>query len=479
MEWHHKWERDYKEHEKEHEEGVTELSECLSCEICHPIRNNVPVVFKKFWNMLAKFEDTIASCNNITIKGVLDLLSMENTEREETIHEGKYRNIADRIIESIQYSRKPKLREIGMRNIILVIIRDCIEGNLENEEFDRLIGNPELIKYGYIIEDSDIERRFEKFWQWYGTILGEVKPLKRGIITFKIFKDLLFMEERIAEQSKRVKELIASIEYMNKEAEITEEKYEEVVQKVIERFIQTREFTKEPEEVDSEDSIESYTINEYEDEHFERTLRNYWLENGYEIDISEINRIINFRIEYEIMKTKEFMENYMSIMELDDEEIIEELRKWYNENVTECPICNKMLLAKETIEYNKDFIERICKSCSEEEEKENISEIELRMKQIKELCERAEIEITDGEILNREFIITFQENKNELEKELKRKLNELLKKQQGIIDDEGSGERSDDEKTDESEKIGEILSPDKNEEMDENNDNEIWEENEN
>ncbi|GBC41201.2 hypothetical protein RIR_jg38707.t1 [Rhizophagus irregularis DAOM 181602=DAOM 197198] len=77
------------------------------------------------------------------------------------------------------------------------------------------------------------------------------------------------------------------------------------------------------------------------------------------------------------MKTKDFMESYMKIKELDDEEIIGELRRWYTTNATECPLCNKMILKKEAVKYDKEFTGEICKSCSEREEND-VSEAELR-----------------------------------------------------------------------------------------------------
>ncbi|CAB4428248.1 unnamed protein product [Rhizophagus irregularis] len=136
MEWYHDWNVEYINHKEEHDLGALELSECLACEICHPIEREVPTVFKKFWNALFKFEDTILIYNDVTLKGLLNLLSMDNREREDTIHKGKYRDIMDRITESIRYRQQPKMKEKGLRIIIVVIVRDCIEGNLENEVFD-------------------------------------------------------------------------------------------------------------------------------------------------------------------------------------------------------------------------------------------------------------------------------------------------------------------------------------------------------
>ncbi|GBC33499.2 1-phosphatidylinositol 4,5-bisphosphate phosphodiesterase-like [Rhizophagus irregularis DAOM 181602=DAOM 197198] len=210
MEWYHQWESEYRTHKEEHEVGTEELDECLNCELCYPIVNE-PIVFKKFWDALFKFEDAIIIYNDVTIKGVLDLLSMNNSEREDTIHKGKCRDIMDRITESIRYRIQPKIKEKGLRTIILVIVRDCIERNLENEVFDRLIGNPELIEHKYILEDWDVERRFEKFWQWYRVALGEIRAVRAEVEAIGKFKELLYEEEKIAESEEKVKELIRGI----------------------------------------------------------------------------------------------------------------------------------------------------------------------------------------------------------------------------------------------------------------------------
>ncbi|CAB4403278.1 unnamed protein product [Rhizophagus irregularis] len=256
---------------------------------------------------------------------------------------------------------------------------------------------------------------------------------------------------------------------------------------IIKKIVETKSFIEEYSDVgelESSDDIGESSSNEG-DEHIEKIYRNYWLENGHEINIEEIRRIINFRIEYEIIKTRDFIENYMTIKELDDEGVIEEFRRWYNTNAMECPLCNKMILMREAVEYNEEFIGKICRSCSEREE-EDIDGIDKRIRELKKICDEMKIIITegellrltsmgytDGEILDEEFIEIFQENKNELEEELRKKLDKLLKEQAGIMDSEESGEKSDNEEseednTDDSEKIGEILSPEEYE---------IWEEN--
>ncbi|CAB4418817.1 unnamed protein product [Rhizophagus irregularis] len=585
MEWYHQWESEYRAHKEEHELNTGELDECLNCELCYPIENE-PIVFKKFWDALFKFEDAITIYNNVTIKGVLDLLSMNNSEREDTIHKGKCRDIMDRITESIRYRIQPKMKEKGLRTIILVIVRDCIEGDLENEVFDRLIRNPELMEHRYILEDWDVERRFEKFWQWYRVALGEIKAVKIKEGAIERFKELLYEEEKIAESEEEVKDLIVRIGYENIEIDNVHEHHKNMIQKIIRVFIDTRGFTKEPEDLESESSPVSYELeNDSEEEELEIIIGDKswkfselkrrtnsidedqlryiwkigiklmiemdilvtkifidkvqeideideeekelkikeWLEEetiickrcgnrrfemdktdnecgecikemqkneqdelaelkdeleklGYEIDISEIQRMKSFGVNNRIIITEEFIMEYIGIIELEDKELRKEIHKWLNENTTWCERCE--------IRWMNNMFrlgENICKDCEEED----IDEIDNRVKKLQKIFEDIGIIVieeellrltsmgyTDGEILDKEFIEIFQENKNKSERELKKKLDKLLKEQVGTIDSEESGEKGDDkeseENTDSSEKIGEILSPEEYEEWDEN-----------
>ncbi|GBC28000.1 ribonuclease H-like domain-containing protein [Rhizophagus irregularis DAOM 181602=DAOM 197198] len=586
MEWYHQWESEYRTHKEEHELRTGELDECLNCELCHPIGNE-PMVFKKFWDALFKFEDTIIIYNDVTIRGVLDLLSMNNSEREDTIHKGKCRDIMDRITESIRYRIQPKMKERGLRTIILVIVRDCIERNLGNEVFDRLIGNPELIEHKYILEDWDVERRFEKFWQWYRITSKEIGPLRVKTGAIETFRELLYEEEGIAMNEEKVKELMSKIEYENIHIENVHEYHKNMMRKIIRIFIDTRGFTKEPEDSESEDSPASYELENDSEEELEiiigdkswkfselrrrsnvmdedqlryiwkigiklmiemdilvtrifmdkiqeieeldereKELRiKEWLEKetircekcgnrrfemdeadsecgecvkeaqkneqdelielrnnleklGYEIDVSEIQRMKSFGVNNRIIVTKEFVEEYMEMIDLEDKELRKEIHKWLNQNTTWCERCEIRWMNDMFRLGWMDDMSRVrgmvCKDCEEE----NIDEIDDRVKRLQkifedigtmiteeELLRLTSMGYTDGEILDKEFIEIFQENKNESEKELKKKLDKLLKEQAGVMDSEESGEKSDNEEseednTDNSEKIGEILSPD-------------------
>ncbi|PKB92443.1 hypothetical protein RhiirA5_444643, partial [Rhizophagus irregularis] len=232
----------------------------------------------------------------------------------------------------------------------------------------------------------------------------------------RYFKEILHLEENIVEEENRekVRKFQKSITYQWWDGN----KYlrpwtnDDITDKIIRKIVEAKGFVEEQSDVgelESSDDAGELSSNEG-DEYIERTYRNYWLENGYEIDIEEIRRIINFRVEYEIMKTKEFMSFYKTIEELGDKGIEEELKIWHYMYTRECPMCNKIILKKEAIEaveYNEEFIEKICKSCYEkgpenledENKLDDETEMEKRLEQLRNLIKVLEIEVSDGELL--------------------------------------------------------------------------------
>ena len=136
---------EYFNHQELHEiSTIIKDKDCLACEKCYPIRVEVPKVFEKVWKILKKFEDSIGGYNQVTVTEVLNLLSIDSRERDD-YNRAKTRKVLDRIIESIRYNKQPDFKEKGLRQILVVITRDCIKNDKENEICDRLIGNPELI----------------------------------------------------------------------------------------------------------------------------------------------------------------------------------------------------------------------------------------------------------------------------------------------------------------------------------------------
>ncbi|RGB28674.1 hypothetical protein C1646_767534 [Rhizophagus diaphanus] len=281
---------------------------------------------------------------------------MDNRERKDTIHKGKCRDIVDRIIESIKYSQRPTMREKGLRIIIVVIVRDCIEGNLENEVCDKLIGNPELIRYGYILEDWDIENRFQKFWEWYDTILeigmkADYIDDRNVAKVMTEFRKLLYMEERIAEDTQEIDRTIVTITNLikykhpvdtNRSWEELTSVWDRYVQKIKQRFIDTRQFTKEPEDSESdeaENSPESYEFEEAASDGYEiieedgiewsvELLKKRIEDMGGELTDEDIQRIWNLRIRMELVLTEDFLGTFFERKNLSDEKLKDEMKDW-------------------------------------------------------------------------------------------------------------------------------------------------------
>ncbi|PKY41506.1 hypothetical protein RhiirA4_455095 [Rhizophagus irregularis] len=388
MEWYHVWNAEYINHKQEHDLGIIEPEECLACEICNPIEREVSTAFKKFWDALFKFEDTILMYNNVTHKELLNLLSMDNRERENTIHKGKCRNIVDRIIESIRYRQQPKLKEKGLRIIIVVIVRDCIEGNLENEVFDRLIGCPEIMEHGYILEDWDVENRFQKFWEWYNTILvfeiddgdlnkefwnevpekdRKIKVIRASRKAIVIFRELLYLEEKVAEKQDEILIMMICMDYKSENSNIEDEIQWKIMKKVINRFIDTKQFTKEPEDSAS-DSPESYKLEDsdgsitYEiriEDNVEWSvdlLKGKIEEMGGRFTDKNIQRMWDLRIRIELILTEDFLGTFFELMGLSDKKLKDEINEWLMRETLTCKDCENKKLP--------DMMEdQQCKSC--------------------------------------------------------------------------------------------------------------------
>ncbi|CAB4428277.1 unnamed protein product [Rhizophagus irregularis] len=232
------------------------------------------------------------------------------------------------------------------------------------------------------------------------------------------------MEESIAEVDKHVMfNFVASIGYKNipyrsRPGEEHRQMWNRYGRKIKQRFIDTRQFTKEPEDSESDDaknSPKSYELGNSSDDkevyeikredniewtlsklkvkieemggrYTDKNIQRMWdlririelivtedfldcgnkklpdmmedpqqckkcelketlelkddLEKlGYELDISEIRRIKEFRVSNSVMLTMEFMEKYFQEIELDNKELRIKLYEWVNENTTFCNEC--------------------------------------------------------------------------------------------------------------------------------------------
>ncbi|PKY63613.1 hypothetical protein RhiirA4_493267, partial [Rhizophagus irregularis] len=148
--------------------------------------------------------------------------------------------------------------------------------------------------------DDELDIRFAKFEEW----LEEIKSItikNKGYGTMRHFKEILHLEENIIEEENRekVKKFQKSITYQWWNINERPKPWidDDLTDKIIEKIVKTKGFIEEYNDVgelESSDDIGELSSNEG-DEHIGKIYRDYWLENGYEIDIEEIRRIINFR----------------------------------------------------------------------------------------------------------------------------------------------------------------------------------------
>ncbi|GBB87853.1 hypothetical protein RclHR1_14350002 [Rhizophagus clarus] len=329
MEYFTERQMDYYNHQELHEtQMIVKDKDCLSCEKCYPIREEVPRVFEKVWRILKKFESNIKGYNRITVIEVLNLLSIDSRERDD-YNRPKIKKILDRILESIRYNEQPSFKEKGLRQVLVVIARNYIENNKENEVCDGLIGNPELVKYGYILEEWDVEIRFEKFWIWY-KIEHKGGPVNiKSYEALKTFKEILYLIDEVNETDKelpyKAKRLIT--ELVNEHIEYIGSRFsQDIILKIWNRVKETKQFSIEEENIeeDSESSIESYKLTEDAEKEMQEEL----IGMGYELDMSEIERLIRIHITKEIVLIEEFIDFYLHNRKLEDKELHHKCMNW-------------------------------------------------------------------------------------------------------------------------------------------------------
>ncbi|PKY60339.1 hypothetical protein RhiirA4_483928, partial [Rhizophagus irregularis] len=318
------------------------------------------------------------------------------------------------MVESIRYLKQPTLREKGLKIIIIVIVRDCIENDKEGETMDRLIGNEELIRYGYILEDWDVNIRFGEFYEWYKETIPQAINYKDG--TIRRYKNILYEEAELKEDESEEKietfkqKIKLMLHTMDHERGWIVRK--EVIEKVYDKIRRLEDGN----ETDSDDTPKSYIITETDDEDEEGLSEN---ENERMLDIGkEIQRIL-----------KELNPEM-------DERKLDQLLGW---GLTHGEIRNKKLITK--------YIGLISEYMRGEPDQERLDEIkeeiiqytiDERKEEVSELWDYAkenEIEISEreltklwnmgyegGEIFEEGFLERFHEVKDGLEHTIKKEL---------------------------------------------------------
>jgi hypothetical protein len=209
----------------------------------------------------------------------------------------------------------------------------------------KLLGNSELVRYGYILDEKEKEERFQRFWEWCRNITREDNGniLKQaGSNTIDVFTELIHAEEEIDKPENRwnIRRFQKSIVYNTR----IESRFDkpwvsgELTDKIRDEFKRTCRFTEIIEETIIND-LEEENNEEIETGLYEELLGMFSME--YEISRLEVKKIEKFELEWEIVLTEEFMKKWREISNLKKKKRIEEFRKWYRENVTNCKSCNE------------------------------------------------------------------------------------------------------------------------------------------
>jgi hypothetical protein len=114
----------------------------------------------------------------------------------------------------LTYNQKPKFTFGGIITVIDTVMKKCVVIKddksivFRDREIVRtgLLGNSELVNYGYILDEKEKEERFQRFWEWYREITREndrsiVNQIKSN--TKELFVELIHLGEEIDELKHR------------------------------------------------------------------------------------------------------------------------------------------------------------------------------------------------------------------------------------------------------------------------------------
>ncbi|EXX57975.1 hypothetical protein RirG_202140 [Rhizophagus irregularis DAOM 197198w] len=157
------------------------------------------------------------------------------------------------------------------------------------------------------------------------------------------------MEETITKEIRKVIDLTNTIVYRNSlgKEESKQQEWERLIQKVLQRFIDTKQFTREPEDPES-DSPESYELEDSEGSiHYEikieddvewtvESLKRKIEEMGGRFTDKDIQRMWDLRIRIELILTEDFLGTFFELMRLSDEKLKDEINEWLTKETLRC-----------------------------------------------------------------------------------------------------------------------------------------------
>jgi hypothetical protein len=122
--------------------------------------------------------------------------------------------ILRKIVWSLTYNRRPKFTLKGIMQVIDTVMKKCVRLKEDKSIIfrdreimkTRLLGNSELVRFGYILDEKEKEERFQRFWEWYENITKEdngsiLKQVRSN--TIDIFIELIHAEEEIDKPENR------------------------------------------------------------------------------------------------------------------------------------------------------------------------------------------------------------------------------------------------------------------------------------
>ncbi|RGB23138.1 hypothetical protein C1646_774954 [Rhizophagus diaphanus] len=291
---------------------------------------------------------------------------------------------------SIRYGNKPDYSKKGIISVIKLICEHYIfdkEDNIiinEKETEEGVLGNKELLKYEYIIEDDELDRRFIEFEEW---LEEERIAIIAGIKynTMAYFKEILHIEESIANEENRntIRKFQKSIDYKYGKRNYSQPwKNNDIMDIIIRKIVKEKGFTKENSDLDE--------LGNNNNKEKAIGITEKWVEKGHiNVTIGGIMRLLKLGFDELIIK-------------------LNEINNKENNNKVELRI------------------ERILKICE-------MMKVETTRKEIKQLLKMG---YENKEILSWGFIKLFQENKNKLEEIIKGILDKYLKREMNTEENE-------------------------------------------
>ncbi|PKY62760.1 hypothetical protein RhiirA4_489820 [Rhizophagus irregularis] len=257
-------------HEREkHEEGKEESQIDPSCPICYKVKEgSEPEWFKEFWKIFRKVILATMNYNKNTIRKLEEYIVLTrkdkddkyilNRKKRKRVKElekvnRKGEELLDVIVVSIKYRDEPNYKKIGIISVIKMICEHYIfdkEDNLlvEEKKIEGILGNEELLKYKYIIEDDELDRRFVVLEEW----LEKEKIVIIEFITqhtMRYFKEILHMEKSILNEENRdtVKNFQKNIKYQWWDKNKYPEPWvnDDLTDKIIGKIVETKGFVEE------------------------------------------------------------------------------------------------------------------------------------------------------------------------------------------------------------------------------------------